>query len=126
MKNGLQLDQLRRDPQVYGALAQTLAHQRELAGLEVAQAAVDELARAARRAAGERTLLDEERAVSGGSGGLQHSGSVDAAAHDDYIECSHLTLNRATRWAAPRRAAVRRERIRSASFRLAVRQKGLG
>ena len=53
----LELDQLRGDAQVYGALAQTLAHQRELAGFEVAQAAVNQFAGAARRAAGETAAV---------------------------------------------------------------------
>ncbi len=50
----LELDQLRGDAQMNGALAQALAHQRELAGFQVAQSAVNELAGAARGAAGER------------------------------------------------------------------------
>jgi hypothetical protein len=47
---------------------------------------MNQLTRAARRAARQGALLDEKRAVSGGDGSLQHPGSVDTSAHDDYIE----------------------------------------
>ncbi len=72
-----------------GAFAQTLAHQRELAGFEIAQAAVNQLARPAGRAAGEAEPFDEQRAVTCGRGGLQYPGTVNAAADDDYIVLFH-------------------------------------
>ena len=81
----LELDQFRGNSQVNGAFAQALAHQRELAGLEVAQSAVNQFAGSAGRAAGETEPLDEQGAVAGGGGSLQYSGSVNAAADDDYI-----------------------------------------
>ena len=74
---------------MYGALAQTLAHQRELAGFEIAQSAVNQFAGPARRAAGETEPFDEQRAVTRGRGGLQYPGSMNAAADDDYIVLFH-------------------------------------
>src|SRR5262249_28125482 len=85
----LELDQLRGDPEMDGALAQALAHQRELTRLQVAQSSVNQLARAARGTAGERGLLDQERVVARGGGGLQHTCSVNPSADDRDIVLLH-------------------------------------
>jgi len=74
---------------VYGTLAQTLAHQRELGGLEIAQSAVNQFAGSAGCAAGKTRPFDEQRGMTRGRGGLQYSRAVDAAADDDYIELFH-------------------------------------
>ena len=95
-KEWLELDEFRGDSQMYGAFAQTLAHQRELAGFEIAQAAVNQFAGSTGRTAGEAEAFDEQGAVTRGRGGLQYPGSVNAAADDDYIvlfHCPTLTRN---------------------------------
>ena len=89
MKNGFSSTRSARNAQMHRAFPQAFANQRELAGLEIAQAAVDQFAGAARGAARERALFDEQAAVAGGGGGLQHAGSVNAAAHDDHIVFFH-------------------------------------
>ncbi len=73
-----------------GALPQAFAHQRKLAGFQVAQSAMNELAGAARGAGRERFALDEQCAVSGRDGSLEHAGAMNAAADDDHIVFFHL------------------------------------
>ena len=85
----LELDQFSGNSQVNGAFAQTLSHQRELAGFKVAQSAVNQFAGSAGCAAGETEPLDEQSAMARGCGGLQYSSSVNAAADDDYIVLFH-------------------------------------
>ncbi len=75
---------------MYGALPQTLAHQGELPGFQVAQSAMNELAGAARSAGGERLALDQQCAVACRHDSLQHAGAVNAAADDDHIVFFHL------------------------------------
>ncbi len=77
-----ELDEFGGDSQMNGAFAQTLAHQRELAGLEIAQPTVNQFARPAGCAAGEPAPFDEQRAVAGGRSRLQYTGSVYASADD--------------------------------------------
>jgi hypothetical protein len=50
---------------------------------------VNQLARSAGRAAREAEPFDEQRAVARGRGGLQYTGTVNAAADDDYIVLFH-------------------------------------
>src|ERR1700722_14920185 len=73
-----------------GALAQALANQGKLPGFQVAQSAVNELAGSARCAGRQPLALDEQCAVSGRPGGLQHAGAMNAAADDDHIVFFHL------------------------------------
>src|ERR1019366_2503954 len=85
-------------PQKNGALAQAFAYQRELAGLEIAQPAMNQFTGAARSAARKPPLLDEQAAIAGGRGCLQHAGSVYAAADDDHIVFFHLYLQHTCSW----------------------------
>ena len=80
-------DQVRREPgdeQV--AFPQRLPHQLEVALLQVPQAAVDQLARPARRAGGEVTGLDQTHPQAPGRGVQRGPRAGDAAAHHQDIE----------------------------------------
>ena len=68
------------------ALAQRLAHQREVVELEVAQAAVDQLGAGRRGVRGEVVLLAEQRAQAAAGGVARDAGAVDAAADDEQVE----------------------------------------
>ena len=84
------LHEVRRELHEQRALEQRLAHQPEVEVLEVAQAAVDELRRAARRARGEVGLLDQGDAVAARGGVERHARAGDPAAHDDEVEAVPL------------------------------------
>ncbi len=83
---GDEAHEARRDAEERRALLERFAHESELERLEVAQPAVHELARSTRRARGGRALLEEQAAVASRCGGLEHAGSVDAAADHDDVE----------------------------------------
>ena len=68
------------------ALAERLVHEADVAVLQVAQAAVDELRALRRRAAGEVVPLDE-RGAQPAAGGIEgHPGAGDAAADHEHVE----------------------------------------
>src|SRR5690606_35224333 len=68
------------------ALMQRFAHETELAVLEVAEAAVDQPGRRARRAARDVGLLEHEHALPGERGLARDPRAVDAGADDDDVE----------------------------------------
>src|SRR2546423_647803 len=72
------------------ALEQRLAHEPEVEVLQVAQAAVDQLARPAARAEREVLALDERDAVAARGGVERHPGARDAAADHDDVEAIGL------------------------------------
>ena len=78
-----QLDQQR-------ALEQRLADQPEVEVLQVAQAAVDQLRRAAGGARGEVVALHQRDAVAARGGVERHAGAGDAAADHDQVEAVAL------------------------------------
>ena len=75
-----------REVDVDLALEQRLAHEPEVEVLQVAQAAVHELARARRRPAGEVRPLDERDAVAARGGVERHARAGDPAADDQDVE----------------------------------------
>ena len=82
---------MRRDLQEDLAFSEGLCDQVELEGLEVSQAAVDELARAARRARRPIALLDQCHAQPASGCVESGSSSRDAAADDRDVE--HLVAH---------------------------------
>ena len=80
------VDEVRRQRDHELALEQRLADEAEVEVLQVAQAAVDELGRAARRAGGVVGALDERDAVAARGGVERDAGARDAAADDDEVE----------------------------------------
>ena len=76
---GDQLHQLGRVGQQVPPFAQRLAHQGELPGLEITQAAVDQLARAARSGAAHGGLFQHDHPITGRGRRLCHSRPLDAA-----------------------------------------------
>ena len=68
------------------ALEQRLAHETEVEVLQVAKAAVNQLARAARGAGGVVGALEQRHAVAARGGVQRDPGARDAAAHDDDVE----------------------------------------
>ena len=80
------LDQVRRQLDHELALEQGLADQAEIEGLQVAQAAVDQLGRAAGGARGEVGLLDEGDAVAPRGGVEGDARPGDPATDDDDVE----------------------------------------
>src|SRR5450755_4961889 len=85
-----EFNEFRRNSQMNSAFAQAFAHERELPGLEIAKAAMDQFTGATGCAARQRTLLDEQTRITGGRDGLKYAGTVNAAAHDDHIVFFHL------------------------------------
>ena len=79
-------DQVRRQLDHQLALEQRLAHQAEVEVLQVAQAAVDELRRAAAGARGEVGLLDQRHAVAARGRVERHPGAGDPAADHQHVE----------------------------------------
>ena len=73
-----------------GALAQALAHQRELAGFQDSAVRRESVCWSGSRCRRPALALDEQCAVSGRHGGLQHAGAMNAAADDDHIVFFHL------------------------------------
>ena len=80
------LDEVRRERDHQLALEQRLADEAEVEVLQVAQAAVDELGGAARRARGVVGALDERDAVAARGGVERDAGAGDPAADDDDVE----------------------------------------
>ena len=68
------------------ALDQRLAHQPELVVFEIAQAAMDQLARARRGALRQIVLLAEDHGEAAARGIARDAGAVDAAADDEKID----------------------------------------
>ena len=95
-------DEVGREPREQQlALAQRLAHEPDVAHLEVAQAAVDELARRARGAGGEVARLDQPDAQAARGGVERRARAGDAAADDEHVEVA-----RGRRLDRPRRDAA--------------------
>src|SRR5690606_26261890 len=67
------------------ALAQRLVDEADVAVLQVAEPAVDELRRLRRRARGEVVALDEGGAQPPGGGVERHAGARDAAPDDQHV-----------------------------------------
>ena len=81
------VDEVRREPlQQQTPLAQRLPHQPEVEHLQVAQAAVDQLGRARRRAAGPVAGLDQRDAEPAGRGVEGRPGADDPAADDEDVD----------------------------------------
>src|SRR6185295_3961884 len=79
-------DQVRRDAGLDPALGHRLEHQADLALLEVAQAAVDQLARLRRRARGVVALLEQRDLEAAQRGVARYARAGDATAdHDDVV-----------------------------------------
>ncbi len=78
-------DQVRGQLHELRALEQRLAHEAEVEVLQVAQAAVDQLRRAARRARREVAPLDERHAVPARGGVEGHAGTGDPPADHDQV-----------------------------------------
>ena len=83
---GQRTDQMRREADHELALEQRLAHEAQVEVLQVAQAAVDELARAAGGPGGVVGLLDERDRVAARGRVEGDPGPGDAAPHDDHVE----------------------------------------
>ena len=96
------LDEMRRHAQQHLALGQPLAHQAEGAMLEIAQPAMDQLARRRGRGAGEVALLAKQHAKPppGGVAGNRHP--VDAAADDQQVIDTRSAASRRQCAAQPR------------------------
>ena len=77
---------MRRERDHQLALEQRLAHEPEVEVLQVAQAPVDELARAAGGSRGEVGALEQRHAVAARGRVQRHAGAGDAAADDDHVE----------------------------------------
>ncbi len=67
-------------------LVERFAHQSDVEPLQVAQTPVDQLARPARRAGGEVTLLDERDGEAAAGGVERDAASGDTAADDEHVE----------------------------------------
>src|SRR5690606_27387758 len=80
------LDEMRRDVEQRLPLAQRLAHETELAVLEIAQAAVDQPRRGRRRSARDVVLLDDEHREAGARRQPRDAGAVDAGADDGDVD----------------------------------------
>ena len=76
------LDEVRSQAQQHLALAQRLAHQRDLVVLEVAQTAVDQARGPARGSAADVALVDQEHAQAAKRDVAGDAGAVDARADD--------------------------------------------
>src|SRR6267378_46948 len=87
-------DEERERPDVLGReleeerpFAQRLADQAKLTGLEIADASVDQLGRAAARSRSEIAPLEEEHAKSAKRRVPRDRGALDAAPHDEEVVC---------------------------------------
>src|SRR5688572_14150243 len=76
---------MRRELHEDRPLEQRLSDEAEVEVLQVAEASVDELRRAARRAGREVLALDQRHAVAAGRRVERHAGSGDPAADDDEV-----------------------------------------
>ena len=79
------MDEVRRVLAEPAALVQGLAHERDVALFEIANAAVDELGAAARRALAEVVLLEQRDAVTASRSVDGHPDARRAAADDDDV-----------------------------------------
>ena len=96
-RNGTGVDEVRREHvEQQRALAQRLAHQPEVALLEVAQPAVDELARARDEVPGGEVARLDQRDVQPARGGVQRAARAGRAAadHDDVEDLVGHALER--------------------------------
>ena len=80
------LGQVRRDPPQHFAFGRRLAHERDLALLEITQAAVDQLRRPAARAGGEVAGVDETDGETAQRRLARDTGPGDAAADHQEVE----------------------------------------
>ena len=78
-------DDVRRGLPEHLALHQRFPHQPELVVLEIAQAAMDQLGRPGRRAAGEIVHLGEKDGIAAAHGIARDAASVDAATNDKNV-----------------------------------------
>jgi hypothetical protein len=86
-QEGDRLDQMRREPlEQQRALGECLAHQAQVELLQVAQAAVNQLARPRRRARAEVPRLDQAGREAPGDGIQGDTRSDDAAAHHQHLQ----------------------------------------
>ena len=77
---------MRRGGEQHLALDQRFAHQTELVIFEIAQTAVNQLARARRRALREVALFDQQHAEAATHGVAGDAGAIHAAANHDHVE----------------------------------------
>ena len=82
----LQADEVAGDPDERRALCERLPDQAEAELLQVAEAAMDELGRAAARAHGQVVALDERCAQAARCRVQQGADTRDAATHDEHVE----------------------------------------
>ena len=87
VEEGPQRGEMRGDPHHHLTFADRLVDHRELVGLQVAQAAVDQLRRARRRAGGEVVALHEDRREPAQRGVAGDRRSGDTAADDQDVGC---------------------------------------
>ena len=98
-------DQVRRQPgEQQPALLQRLAHQAEVEHLEVAQAAVDQLAAAAAGAAGQVALLEQPGVEAAGDGVERGAGADHSPADHQDVELACRSAHRGDRGVAGGRA----------------------
>src|SRR5213595_3264308 len=90
---------MRREALQALALAHRLEHQAYVPLLQVAEPAVNQLGRPARRAGGEVTALDERHPESAHGRVARDAGAVDAAAHHENVE--RLAAERGERVTSP-------------------------
>ena len=88
---------MRRGLEQSGALGEGFAHQPELAGLEIAQAAMNQLGRGRRGGAGIIALLGEHDFQPAAGGVARDRGAVNTAADDENVKRlrRHLSLQAA-------------------------------
>ena len=79
-------DDVRRDAPKHFALEQRLAHQPKLVIFEIAQAAVNQLARRARRRAGQIALFAKKHRPTAADGVAGDAAAIDAAADDGDVD----------------------------------------
>ena len=96
-------DQVRRDPEQHAALPVGLEHQSQVAGLQVAQAAVHQAAGARAGARAEIVLLDQHRAEAAHGRVAGDAGPGDAAADHQQVGGLRRELARASPAAEDRR-----------------------
>ena len=97
---GQRPDQVRRDAQQDAPLAVGLEHEPEVAGLQIAEAAVHQPARARAGARAEVVLLDQHGPEPAHGRVARHAGAGDAAADDEQV--GGLRRSAARAWPAPR------------------------
>ncbi len=83
---------VRRQVQKHFAFGQRLAHEPELAMLQIAQSTVDQLGRGRRGAGGKIVLLDQQHAQAPTGGIAGNAGTVNATANDREIKVRHAAF----------------------------------